>query len=200
MITTSINEIVENLPGWCTAEKAGILYDLVKNSDAQLVVELGVFGGRSLVPMALACKDKGSGKVIGIDSWRKDESLHGTNAPENNEWWEKLDFNSIYKIAKAAILTNGLLDYAELIKTSTQQYAGHNSDESIDIIHQDSAHNVETITEELELWIPKLKTGGYWIADDTDWIEAKDGYKKLPEYGLELVEDHHKWQIWKKIK
>lgn len=200
MISVSINEIVESLPGWCTAEKAGIMYDLVNQTDAQLIVELGVFGGRSFIPMALACKDKGSGKCIGIDSWRKDESLHGTNDPANDDWWAQLDFDSVYQKAKTAIVENALTTYAKLVKSSTQDYAKKVEDYTVDIIHQDSAHNFETITEELTLWIPKLKIGGYWIADDTDWKEAQGGYNKLPDYGLELIENHDKWQIWKKVK
>lgn len=194
----SMEEVINELPGWCTAEKAGIIYDLVKHSNSQLTVELGVFGGRSFIPMAMAHQDKGSGKIIGIDSWKVETSLYGTNDPANNEWWASIDLKAIYKEVAGTILRYGLTRFADLMKSSTQEAAEKFADSSIDIIHQDSAHNVETITEELALWIPKLKAGGYWIADDTHWKEAKDGYKKLPDYNLELVEDHTTWQIWRK--
>jgi hypothetical protein len=39
--------------------------------DFKLCVELGVFGGKSLLPISLKCK----GKVIGIDAWEKEASL-----------------------------------------------------------------------------------------------------------------------------
>lgn len=196
----SVKNIVESLAGWCTAEKAGIISDLVKTSDSQLTVELGVFGGRSLIPMALAHKQKGTGFCIGIDSWKKDTSLHGTNDPANDEYWSNVDFPSVYRSVQQAIELHSLQDYCDTLRISSQAAAKLFNDSVIDILHQDSAHNVETITEELELWIPKLKVGGYWIADDTDWKEAKGGYNKLPEYGLELIEDHEKWQIWRKVK
>ena len=71
---------------------------------------------------------------------------------------------------------------------------------TIDIIHQDSAHNFETITAEFEAWSKKLKVGGYWIIDDCDWVEAKEAYAQIEGYGMELFEDHEKWAIYKKVK
>jgi predicted O-methyltransferase YrrM len=38
----------EKIEGWCTREKADKLIQLVKESNPKLVVELGVFGGRSI--------------------------------------------------------------------------------------------------------------------------------------------------------
>jgi len=74
------------------------------------------------------------------------------------------------------------------------------ADNVLDIIHQDSNHSSEVIIQELDLWVPKLKKFGYWVVDDCHWGESKEGYSKLPEYGLEMVEDFTQWQIWRKIK
>lgn len=58
--------IVAPMEGWCSKEKAQKLFQLVLETDSQRSIELGVFGGRSLVPLGYGHKTKGSGFVIGI--------------------------------------------------------------------------------------------------------------------------------------
>lgn len=190
----------DKMEGWCTPEKAQALYDLVTESDAKLCVELGVFGGKSLIAMALACRDKGSGGVIGFDPWNNSACIEGSNSPANDQWWLSLDLKAIYRGCLAAIERNGVFEQCNTVKMKSEDAAKLFADSVCDIIHQDGNHNVESITKELKLWVPKLKKGGYWICDDVDWIEASEGYAKLPEYGLEMTRDFSTWQIWKKIK
>jgi len=186
--------------GWCEEPKAQRIYDLVKETDSKITVEMGVFYGKSLFSLALAHKDKGSGFAIGIDPWSKNACVEGTNSPANNEWWSGLNFWAIFQNCLHDIEQLGLSDFCNIIRMKSQSVGLLMRDNSVDIIHQDSNHNIETITAELELWTPKLKVGGYWIADDTGWVETQEGYAKLPEYGLELVENHTTWQIWRKVK
>lgn len=196
----NLTEIVEPLPGWCTKEKAQILYDIVIKVDSQLTVELGVFGGRSLSAFAHAHKIKGSGICIGIDAWKAQVSVEGTNSKANDEYWMSVDYKSIYQTCQQMIVDNGFEGICETLRMKSQAASILFQNNSIDIIHQDSGHNNETITEELKLWTPKLKKGGYWIADDTDWVEAVDGYSHLSDYGLFLEQDFIKWQVWRKEK
>ena len=195
-----LDKIVESLPGWCTPKKAQRLFDLVIETNSQITCELGVFGGRSFIPMALAHKKKASGFALGIDAWRKEASLEGTNSPENNEYWSKINYTETYRRCIHDIQFNEVDDFCSLIRMRSQDAGYLIADNVIDILHQDSAHNVETIIVELNLWIPKVKIGGYWVADDLLWEEAKEGYAKLPEFGLEMTEDHREWGIFKKTR
>lgn len=196
-----LHNIVNGLAGWCTEIKATRLYKLIKDTDSKLTIELGVFGGRSFIPMAIAHKEKGSGFVIGIDAWKASVATEGTNSPENDKYWrETVNYKYIYDQCQLAIYSNGLEDFCDTLRMKSQTAGLLMADNIVDVIHQDSGHNTEVITAELEIWIPKLKVGGYWVADDCDWRESQDGYAKLPSFGLELVEDHVKWQIWIKRK
>lgn len=199
MEAINFEAIVKPMEGWCTPQKAKRLYELVLETDSQLSVELGVFGGRSLVPMGIAHKAKGSGFVIGIDAWNNKVCIEGNNDPANNEWWMKLDMRAIYNSCRYYMDLHQLDEYCETLRMRSN-VAVLFQNNTIDILHQDSNHNAETILTELKLWIPKVKVGGYWVVDDTDWKEAKEGYDHLNEFGLVLVEDHVKWQIWKKVK
>src|SRR5271170_6961170 len=73
------------LDGWATSEKGCTLAALVLANKPKLVVEIGVFAGRSLLPMALALKANGSGKVIGIDPYDSQESAKD-EFPDSAVW------------------------------------------------------------------------------------------------------------------
>lgn len=193
-----IESIIEPLQGWCTKEKAERLFQLIKETDSQLTVELGVFGGKSLIPMGVAHREKGSGVVIGIDAWKAAVSIQGTNSPLNDEYWKTVDYSLVWKSCNDAIIVNQIFDYCTTLKIASQQAFALFDKNSIDVLHQDSGHNIETITDELKLWSPLIKKGGLWIIDDCNWVEAVEGYAKLPEYGFELMEDYTTWQVWKK--
>ena len=53
---------MDELEGWCAKDKAATLIDLVLMLKPKIVVEIGVFGGKSLVPIAYALQETGSGK------------------------------------------------------------------------------------------------------------------------------------------
>lgn len=186
--------------GWCTPEKAEALYELVLKADSQITVELGVFAGKSLIPMALAHKEKKSGFIIGIDAYSAAVCAEGSNSELNNDWWKnKVDLQKIYHQCIDNIRRFYVDDYATIVKMRSQDAANIMFRTShIDIIHQDSNHNPETILAEAKAWTPLLKQGGYWIADDTDWIEAREAYAQLINYDLVLIDDRNTWQIWQK--
>lgn len=190
---------------WSTDEKKKKLYDLVIKASEEfpdttpLSCEIGVFGGVSLFCMATAHKYLKKGFAIGIDSWDNITPLEGTNHPDNNKWWKALDIKSVFNAFVKDTEREDWSGYVKYLKGRSDAFAGEFADESITVFHQDGNHNIECITKELELWSPKVKTGGYWVADDTNWVEAKDGYAKLPSFGFELVEDFTTWQIWKKV-
>lgn len=159
----------EMIEGWCTREKAEKIIHLVFENKPELVVELGVFGGKSLLAFALACKhNNNNSKVIGIDSWSVQASLEGTNDKENDIWWGKINYADIQKYAKQIMLKNNVNDVVELWKAKSVEVCDKFENESIDIIHQDSNHSEEITTNEVELYSTKIKQGGFWVFDDAN--------------------------------
>jgi hypothetical protein len=49
-------ENYDTLHGWCTRKKATVMMDYIRKLKPTLSVELGVFGGRSLLAIALESK------------------------------------------------------------------------------------------------------------------------------------------------
>jgi predicted O-methyltransferase YrrM len=55
---------MDQLTGWCTKAKASVLMDIILKTKAETIVEIGVWGGKSLIPMACALRANGKGQSI----------------------------------------------------------------------------------------------------------------------------------------
>lgn len=201
----NLNLIINSLEGWCSAQKAQVLYDLILKSDSQVSIELGVFGGRSLIPIALAHKAKSSGFVLGVDAWSKQASIEGSGAfkdgvtaKENDEWWSKVDYNKIYEGCVNAIQKYGVSDCCGTARMRTLAVGLLLKDNSIDLLHQDSNHSEEVSCAEVEMYFPKMKDGSYWISDDTDWATTQKSQELLMDKGFTMIADYQNYKVFQK--
>lgn len=191
-------ESIVNLPGWCTVEKAKVLFDLAHLCKSKVSLELGVFGGRSLIAIALAHQQMKSGFVIGVDAWSKQASVEGTNDKANDEWWSNVNYLDIYKSCLQAIDDSALNDYCGTVRMKSQDVGILMRENYIDLLHQDSNHSEEVTCVEVELFASKVKENGYWISDDTDWSTTQKSQGLLLEKGFRLVADHTTYKVFQK--
>jgi hypothetical protein len=200
MSQADVEAIIERelpgLPGWCTPKKGKRIAELAR--DAHLIVELGVFGGRSLVAMALALRDSSNdfSRVDGIDPYTPAAALEGTNDPANSAWWSALDYEAVARAAQEALYRLELMPYARLVRMLSREVVGFYADGTLDLLHQDANHAEETTCEEVALWVPKIRPGGYWIFDDTNWESTRKAQRELAALGFRELEDHGGWKIY----
>lgn len=195
-VEATIDVTLPVLPGWCTQEKGKRMAALA--TGASLCVELGVFGGRGLVALALPLREQGFGRVHGIDPYTPAAALEGTNDPANEEWWGKLDYEGIFRVAQSAIDNVGLHNFAQIVRMLSREAVRSYADGSIDVLHQDSNHSEEVSCEEVSLWTPKVRVGGYWIFDDTNWPSTRRAQQALVAAGFEQLEDHGSWKVYRR--
>lgn len=155
--------------GWTTVEKANAMADLVLANRPSLIVQIGVFGGASLIPQALALQQNGHGLIIGIDPWTKAAALEGDVGADNAEWWSKLDMDAIANGAWAAIDSEGVKDFAVLVRTQSHIVSGLFPPESIDILEIDGNHSELASCRDVNLYLPLVKPGGFIWFDDFKW-------------------------------
>ena len=154
------------LEGWCDPEKALDLAQAVLAEDALTVVEIGVFGGKSMMAIAMALTEKGSGTVFGIDPWEKIPCLDD-ETETNKDWWASVDLENIYNKAQSALSRYAFR--AKLIrKTSVQAFKAWGN-LPIDILHIDGNHAVWSSCTDVVLWLPLVRPGGLVFLDDYDW-------------------------------
>jgi cephalosporin hydroxylase len=187
-----------SIHGWCTTEKAKKLMELVIECNPVLSVELGVFGGRSLLPIALMSKQLNpNSKVIGIDAWSLTQAIEGNNETSNNTWWSNINYTEIFNYTKDLMVKNNVNDIVELWKESSKNAAIKFEDESIDILHQDSNHSEEVTCAEVELYWNKVRERGYWIFDDTNWPTTQKAQDLLLSRGyIEYYNHNNEWKVY----
>ncbi len=191
-----VEAALPSLHGWTSVDKGARLAELVVAAGARRSVELGVFGGRGTIALAIGHEALGRGEVFAIDPWERAASLEGVNAPENDEWWGKLDHEMIYQSFMRAIAESGVERWCRVLRMRSAEAVHDIPDGSIDVLHQDSNHSEAISTAEVEQWTPKLAPGGLWIADDTDWPTTQRAQARLAELGFGVVEDHKGWKVF----
>ena len=159
---------MNQLEGWCSQHKASVLMDLVIQEKLEVVVEIGVFGGKSLIPMACALKANGKGKIFGIDPWDSHASIQGAINEANKSWWEELDHQMILRGLTKKIHQFALTDQIELIQSTSEAAP---LIQGIQMLHVDGNHSDETSYLDVTKWVPLMKSGGWIIFDDIDWYE-----------------------------
>jgi hypothetical protein len=169
-----------HLDGWCWLEKAVAMCELIESTKPRTLVEVGIFGGRSMIPQALALKEVGSetrntsfdfgpGVIFGMDPWLKSASIEGEHKPEDTEWWAKLDHGFVMRKFLNRIDELGLVDICIPIRCSSHAAARLFAEESVDILHIDGNHSELASMRDGALYFPKVRLGGHIWLDDIDW-------------------------------
>lgn len=204
-VLEKIRKIVPSLPGWLTPERGCELADAIFESRPRICVELGVFGGRSLVAQAIALKAAGYGGVVaGIDPWRVEDALEGENE-DNKAWWAKQDLNTIHNNVVNVVYGLELQAQAVVVRSASQHAAPLFGE--IDMLFVDANHSEVASMRDVETWVPKVKKGGYVFADDANWPSTQAAYKRLQEMAyltkigsetIDGVETHGRYLVCRK--
>jgi predicted GH43/DUF377 family glycosyl hydrolase len=166
-LTSRIETLVPRLEGWCTIQKALALAECIHRFRPACCVEIGVYGGRSLLPQAMACRHIAAGQVFGIDPWSAKVALIGLQAHEDLEFWGRLDYESVYRGCLQALLDERLTDVCTLIRVSAEKAAP--LFDRIDLLHIDGNHSAEMALRDVQLYLPRVSPGGHIWFDDVDW-------------------------------
>lgn len=180
--------------GWLTVERAMEMYDMVRKIEPQYIVEIGVFGGRSLVAQAMALKDNGHGKIIGIDPWKKEVAVETQIDAEAIAWWrESVDYYRVHQGCMDAVWKFGLDEQVIVVRTTSKQCA-----EIIpmcDMIYIDGGHSEESSCTDVALYLPKVKQNGWIWFDDADWTSTQKALGLIADKCV-LVKDSGNYRLY----
>lgn len=188
-------QVMDELEGWCSKFKAGVLVDLVLMLKPEKVVEIGVFGGKSLVPMAVACKANNKGIAVGIDPWSTVASVEGQDGA-NLSWWGSIDHEGILRGLVDKINKFGLNDRVALVRNTSE---GADIIENIDILHVDGNHSERTALFDVKKWVPNVRKGGVIIMDDLNWEGPQKAISWLDASCVRFAtfsDNGSDWGIW----
>jgi hypothetical protein len=196
-----INKIAidPTIEGWCLPAKAAHLSELIESYKPGLIVEVGVFGGKSLIPMAMAAQHNGTGIVYGIDPWSADAALEGEKDEANRTWWgQTIELETIYRKFIQHVMRLNLTHECRWIRARSEDVVGMFPRESIEFFHLDSNHSELVSCRDVELWEPKISPRGFWVLDDSDWPTQQKAIGMIKARGFQLITDDGKYMVFRR--
>ena len=137
-------------------------YDLVRNTEPKIIVELGTHRGHSFFSFAQAVKDgELQTKLYAIDSWEGD--------PQAGYYGAKI-YQEVTRIVKEEYQS---LDI-NILRGYFQKFVKDFNNDSIDILHIDGLHTYKAVKADFEMWRPKMRKNGIILMHDIS--EKKKGF------------------------
>lgn len=199
-VRVQLRQAAAQLEGWCPDHKARQMCMQVMSCKPSVVVEIGVFGGKSLVPLAIGCRKNDKGRVYAIDPWENDACLEHYPADDPNVgWWSQQNLDKVYQQFVDYLKANGLSPWVRIIRARAEDVVNIFSppDMLIDVLHIDGNHATETACRDVRLYLPRVRPGGWVWMDDVNWDTVKPACA-LVECSCTLVLDcHHIGSAWR---
>ncbi len=191
----TMDPVSHRLEGWTESKRGIEMAELILQEKPEVVVQIGVFGGRSLIAQAMALRHNGHGKIYAIDPWRKEAALEAESG-ENKVWWSKLDLHQIHRGAMEAIWNYDLDEWAVIIRARSEHafklFAG-----GIDILEIDGNHSEPASCRDVHLYSPMLNPGAYVHFDDADWPTTQKALRTL-EKTCDLIKDTGHYRLYRR--
>lgn len=192
-----VTAFVNASDGWTELSRCLEMVDLITEHKPEVVVEIGVFGGRTLIPQAMALKANGKGRIYGIDPWKLEPCLEGENEA-NRQWWSKVDLEEFQRRVINHIWRLELDQWATIIRSPSQYVSDLFAQWSIDILYIDGCHSEIASSRDVILWTPKVKPEGFIHFDDCLWPSVQPALKLMAER-CEVVKDGGHYRLYKKL-
>jgi len=183
----SLDTILSSIYGFCSSKKASVLINLILDNKPNIVVELGILEGSSLIPQALAVKQNNHGKVYAVDPWSTDASLAFTINDEHKNYWGNIDHEKLYNNFKSHLQRYNVEPVVEILRTTSLEASKNFFINSIDLLHIDGNHSEEQSYEDVVTYLPLISKNGFILFDDVHWT---DGNKNTTQKAVLFLQEH----------
>jgi predicted O-methyltransferase YrrM len=199
-LRADIDRVLEGIPvdfgGGSGHAKAYAFASLVVGQGVRRAVEIGVYRGRSLLPLATALRATG-GSAIGIDPYMADEALqfddHAGGTDSARDWARETDWTAIHNSVLRNAAAFRVEPQIELWRMTSEEAADRIDPGSVDLVHVDGNHDAAAVERDVELYLPKLGAGGFIALDDASWPSIRPTARRLEDQ-LERVFELHDTQ------
>lgn len=184
--------------GFCGMDTVRNMYNLSIQEKPKLAVEVGVFGGRSMFPVALGCHVNGFGEVHAIDAWSNAAASEGPQGVYEGAW-KTYDFESRYQEVMRDSVKPPYDRIVKVVRAHLIDIAESYQDGSIDFFHEDANHSPNIVRASIVKWLPKIRSGGLFVWDDPGWDSNDELVRDVhSNMGLSFIEHRDGHDILRK--
>lgn len=177
------------VPGWDGGYSWDVLdYLKLNHLPPQLIIEIGVWKGRSTIKIASWLAEQKMGVVVGVDTWLGaiefwNRQRTGGKYDPTRDLRLLHGYPTVYadfhKNVEEAGLAKFVIPFPAHSKLAADWFHEHNI--KADVIHIDASHEKEDVTADISYWWPNLAPSGILIGDayTSAWpgvIEAVDSF------------------------
>jgi glycosyltransferase involved in cell wall biosynthesis/predicted O-methyltransferase YrrM len=170
--------------GGCPVPKAFLMASIALQYRLGNYLEIGVYRGRSFLPMAVAVQRLG-GRAYGVDAYDR-EVAREHDLPEKlreplNAFIDTLDFARIHADVTRLREALGVAATSEIIRApSAAAVTGFRQRGTpIDMLHIDGNHDTRHVLQDVDSWVPLVRDGGVVVLDDIDWDPVRPASNRL---------------------
>lgn len=154
---------------WCSQEKIDLLMDLVLITKPKVCVEIGACTGSSVLPVAATLQYLKMGKIYAIDAWSNEECIRYLEPSDpNRDWWSKVDMSLVRNQFENMVQMWRLEDRCLVIHKSSLK-AALDIKEKIDLLHMDGDYSERGSLQDVRVYLPKVRSGGYILLSNA-WV------------------------------
>jgi predicted O-methyltransferase YrrM len=181
--------------GWASSPRISQYIDFVKKIKNGKIIEIGVYGGASLLEICDMCEDN-QNIIFGIDPWETNNYSNGNLLNENtsptlNEFHHHMSKNR--KMLEKIIKEEKYDKFVNLIVEKASEASKKFDDKTIDLIYIDGSHDYGSVFQDLQIWYSKIKRSGLIWGDDYNWEGvqlALHDFAKENKLSVTVLEDN----------
>jgi len=144
--------------------------------DGVVIAEIGSWKGMSTAILAKAVSDF-HGRVFAIDHWQ------GSDGVPEHQQAKGTDMLSVFRHNMRAL---GVADFVHPLVMTSELAAGIFEDNSLDFVFIDADHRYSYISQDIKLWLPKVKPRGIISGHDCEGRYTTFGdFRKVVDTHLE---------------
>lgn len=195
-LNSRIAAIVPTITGWCSVEKAQDLALAVIKSRSSISIEVGVWAGRSVAPMAMAHQEQNHGVVWAIDPWSPAVAAEGYDKV-NADWWGSQNHELVYQNFLAMLKASGIEQFVKVIRKKSDDV---DPPDGVGCLHLDGKHTDQTVRD-VERYATKVIPGGFCYVDDIHWSGGgvERGVEKLLSLGFVKLFDRDTGAMFQRV-
>ena len=179
-IEDAIYNYLPHMEGWTTPERGIEMASRIIETSARIIVDIGVFAGRSTVAQGFAARELRTSMVYGIDPWKIEAQIEGDNVVANAQWWKQsVNLEYMHQQTMIVLWAHRLDQWVTIIRNASQYV--YQLFPEIDFLNIDGSHTELSSCRDVELYVPRVKSGCYITFDDCDWPTTQPALRLIEE-------------------